>query len=150
MAPSGDTYNVDWIVSTGTNAHCANHRDWFVSYKSFKSHAQSHMGGRFDVEGVGDVELRVKKPNRNAKPSYSIIRLKDVLYCPSTICNQVSFSALSRNYGVSLRSEGGEISHDNIPIGIIDCPLLWKLRLSGQPPNYTCLDKDGMYALSFV
>ena len=149
MAPSGDTYNVDWILSTVSSAHCANHRDWFVSYKPFKSHAQASIGGRFDVAGVGDVELRVKKPNRNARPSYSIIWLEDVLYCPSALCNQVSIPSLVGSYGVSLRAEGGEISRDNVPIGIIDNPLLWKLRLSGQPPNQTCLDKNGLYSLSF-
>jgi len=28
--------------------------------------------------------------------------------------------------------------------------LLWKLRLSGQYPNETCLDKNGLYSLSFL
>ena len=150
MAPSGDTYNVDWILATASNAHCANHRDWFVSYRTFKSHAHGSIGGRLDVEGVGDVELRVKKPNRNARPSYSIIWLKDVLYCPSALCNQVSMPSLIGSYDVSLRTEGGEISRDNVPIGIIDKPLFWKLRLSNQPPNHTSLDKNALYSLSFV
>src|SRR5271169_808962 len=149
MPPSGDKYNVDWVLSTASNAHCANHRDWFVNYKPFKSHVHGTIGGRLDVDGVGDVELRVKKPNRNARPSYSIIWLKDVLYCPSAICNQVSIPSLTDSYGVALRPDGGEISRDNVPIGIIDIPLLWKLRLSGQHPNQTCLDKSGLYSLSF-
>jgi len=147
MAPSGDKYNDDWIVSTASNAHCANHRDWFVNYKPFKSHTGGTIGGRLDVEGVGDVELRVKKPNRNARPSYSVIWLKDVLYCPSAICNQVSVSRAG--YGMALRREGSELTRDNVPIGVIDTPVLPKLRLTGQPPNQTCLDKDGMYSLSF-
>src|SRR5271154_679054 len=150
MPPSGDKYNVDWILSTASNAHCANHRDWFVNYKPFKSHAHGNIGGRLDVEGVGDVELRVKKPNRNARPSYSIIWLKDVLYCPSAICNQVSVPSLIGSYDVSLRGGGGELSRDNVPIGVIDQPFFWKLRLSGQPPNQTSLDKNGHYALSFI
>ena len=100
--------------------------------------------------GIGDVELRVKKPNRNARPSYSIIWLKDVLHCPSALCNQVSIPSLIDSYNFSLRAEGGEISRNNVPIGVIDKPLLWKLRLSGQPPNQTSLDKDGLYALSFL
>jgi hypothetical protein len=150
MAPSGDAYNIDWILSTASNAHCANHRDWFVRYKPFKTHAKATIGGRFDVEGIGDVELRVKKPNRNARPSYSIIWLKDVLYCPSALCNQVSIPSLAGSYGVSLKPEGGEISRDNVPIGIIDSPILLKLRLSGQSPNQTSLDEDGFYSLSFV
>lgn len=149
MAPSGDSYNVDWILSTASNAHCANHRDWFFRYKPFKSHAHGLVGGSLDVEGVGDVELRVKKPNRNARPSYSIIWLKDVLYCPSALCNQVSIPSLI-GYEVFLRTEGSEISRDNVPIGIIDKPLLWKLRLSNQAPNHTSLDKDGLYSLSFT
>jgi hypothetical protein len=151
MQPSGAKYNDDWILSTASNANCANHRDWFVTYKPFKSHSSGTIGGRLDVEGIGDVELRVKKPNRNARPSYSIIWLKDVLYCPSAICNQVSIMSLARNgYGFALKGEGGEISRDNVPIGVVDCPVLPKLRLSGQPPNQTCLDKDAMYALSFT
>ena len=151
MPPSGDEYNIDWILSTASNAHCANHRDWFVTYKPFKSHAGGSIGGSLDVEGVGEVELHVKKPNRNARPSYSIIWLKDVLYCPSAICNQVSVMSLIRtgSYNVSLRTEGGEIIRDNVPIGVIDDPVLLKLRLSGQSPNQTSLDKDGMYSLSF-
>ena len=150
MAPSGDSYNVDWILSTISSAHCAKHRDWFVSYKPFKSHVEGTIGGRIDVQGVGDVELRVKKPGRNARPSYSIIWLKDVLYCPSASCNQVSISSLASSYGVSLRPDGGEISRDDVPISVIDKPLLWKLRLSGQSPNQTCLDKDTLYSLSFL
>ena len=53
------------------------------------------------------------------------------------------------SYNVSLRTEGGEIIRDNVPIGVIDDPVLLKLRLSGQSPNQTSLDKDGMYSLSF-
>jgi hypothetical protein len=150
MAPTGNAYNVDWILSTVSSAHCANHLDWFVKYKPFKSHARGTVGGRLDIAGIGDVELRVKKPNRKARPSYSIIWLKDVLYCPSALCNQVSIPSLVGSYGVSLKPGEGEISRDNVPIGIIDNPLLWKLRLSGQHPNQTSLDKDGLYALSFI
>jgi hypothetical protein len=73
-----------------------------------------------------------------------------VLYCPSALCNQVSVPSLIGSYDVSLRTEGGELSRDNVPIGVIDHPLFWKLRLSGQPPNQTSLDKNGLYALSFI
>jgi hypothetical protein len=146
MPPTGDAYNVDWIMSTGSNAHCAHHRDWFTSYTPFESHAHGTMGGTLDVEGVGDVELRVKKPQRNAKPSYSIIQLKGVLYCPSAICNQISVGCLG--YDVSFGK--GEISRNGVPIGIIDFPLLWKFRLSGQTPNQTSLDKNAHYALSLI
>ena len=151
MAPRGEAYNVDWIVSNVSNAHCANHIDWFVRYTPFKTHAQSTLGGRVDIDGIGNVELRVRKPNRNARPSYSIVWLKDVLYCRSGVCNQVSMSALSGSYNVFLDSQGqSHISRDNVPIGIIDVPLFWKLRLSGQPPNHTSLKKDGHYSLSFI
>jgi len=150
MAPTGPSYNVDWILSTASNAHYANHRDWFAYYKPFKSHAHGTIGGRLDVEGVGDVELRVKKPNRNARPSYSTIWLKNVLYCPLAVCNQVSIPSIIGSYGVAFRPEGGKISRDNVPIGIIDTPVLPKLRLSGQPPNQTCLDRNEIYALSLI
>jgi hypothetical protein len=145
MPPTGDAYNVDWSVASASNAHCANHRDWFVSYTPFKSQA-----GTLDIEGIGDVELRVKKPNRNAKPSYSIIRLKDVLYCPSAICNQISIRCLMNSgYGVTFGQQG-EISRDGVPIGIIDFPFLWKLRLSGQTPNQTSLNVNQQYSLSYT
>jgi hypothetical protein len=48
-----------------------------------------------------------------------------------------------------VRTEGGEISRDNVPIGVIDHALFWKLRLSSQPPNQTSLDKNQLYSLSF-
>lgn len=150
MAPTGDAYNVDWILSTNSNAHCANHRGWFVTYKPFKSRAQGVMGGTLDVDGIGDVELCVKKASRNARPSYLTISLKDVLYCPTAICNQISIPSLSGSYDVSLDRCGGEITSQNHCSGIIDRPLLWKLRLSGQNPNQTSLDKDGHYSLSIL
>jgi hypothetical protein len=152
MAPTGDAYNVDWTLATASNAHAATHRDWFVTYRPFKSKAYSTIGGSINVEGVGDVELRVKKPNRNAKPSYSIIRLEDVLYCPSAVCNQISLGCLVQfaNYGYTLRADGGELIRDNVRIGIVDCPNIPKLRLSGQSPNQTSLDLHGFFCLSFT
>src|SRR5436190_2365170 len=100
MAPTGNAYNVDWIVSTVSNAHLANHRAWFVTYKPFRSQASGVIGGTLAIEGIGDVELRVKKPNPKARPSYSIVWLKDVLYSPEAITNQVSVSRLHGSYGI--------------------------------------------------
>ena len=106
MAPTGDEYDVDWIIST-SNVHVAKHRDWFVNYRPFKSRTQGLLGGSLVVEGVGDVELHVRKPNRNARPSYSIVRLEDVLYCPGAICNQVAVQHIADGYGMRCTSDGG-------------------------------------------
>ena len=150
MAPTGNAYNVDWILSTASNAHLANHRAWFVTYKPFRSQASGVIGGTLAIEGIGDVELRVKKPNPKARPSYSIVWLKDVLYSPEAITNQVSVSRLHGSYGIDMSADGGVITKENVPIGVIDSPLLWKLRLSGQAPNHTSLDSNGLYSLSFL
>jgi hypothetical protein len=153
MAPTGAAYNVDWHVATVSNAHAANHRGWFLTYTPFKSHVQGTIGGTLPVEGIGAVELRVKKPRRNAGSSYSVIRLEDVLYCPSAVCNQVSIWCLvatSEDYGFSLGADGGELTRAGARIGIIDCPKLPKLRLSGQTANQTSLDRDGLCVLSFT
>jgi hypothetical protein len=133
-----------------SNIHCANHRDWFMNYKPFKSHARGVVGGTLDVEGIGDVELRVKKPNRHSKPSYSIIQLKDAVYCPSFLCNVLSTQRIGQAgpYGVKFTDGGGEVLHNGVPIGIIDIPVLMKLRLSGQTPNQTSLTRGGHYVLS--
>lgn len=150
MPPTGDAYNVDWCIASASNAHCANHRDWFVTYTPFKSLARGNVAGTLDIEGIGNVELGVKNPNRNAKPSYSVIQLEDVLYCPSAICNQVSIGCLMRSGYAFKLAQGGEISRNGVPIGIIDSPHLSKLRLSGQAPNQTSLDPEGNYLLSYT
>jgi len=98
-------------TSTASNAHYSNHRDWFTIYTPFQSYIGGIMGGRIKIEGIGDVELRVRNPHRNAGPSYSIITLKDVLYCPTAVCNQVSLGCLTQDgYGFFIGPSGGKIT----------------------------------------
>jgi len=151
MPPSGDKYNDDWILSTASNAHYSNHRDWFTIYTPFQSYIGGIMGGRIKIEGIGDVELRVRNPHRNARPSYSIITLKDVLYCPIAVCNQVSLGCLTQDaYGFFIGPGAGKITRDHVPIGIIDSPNVLKLRLNGQSPNQTSRHPNGNYVLSII
>jgi hypothetical protein len=108
------------------------------------------MGGsRMAVEGIGDVELRVRKPQRDARPSYSVIRLKDVLYCPRATCNIISHRCSDLVDGYKF-SYGESFTKDGIPVGLVDNPKLMKLRLSGQAPNVTSLDKNDDYMLSII
>src|SRR4051812_47374898 len=140
MPPKGDAYNIDWVFSTASNVHVANHRDWFSTFVPFKISTDS-----MEAIGAGIVELPVETPD-----GYSALVLKNVLFCPSYICNIIGFLELrGEGYTASLGSEerlykvvegGGTMC-----AGIFDSPVLPRLRLVGYSDSQTSLNRGANY-----
>jgi hypothetical protein len=137
MAPSGEAYHVDWVVSMSSNVHVANNRDWFTSYTPFETHF-GHIytsDYRVNVVGIGTVELNVKlHPQKRAGQINSrIITLHDVLYAPSAICNIIGGLTLTE-YAVQIQfSRGGFLTdQDGNRAGLIEMGKLPRLRLHSQ------------------
>ncbi|KAK4612149.1 hypothetical protein CLAFUW4_12767 [Fulvia fulva] len=102
MAPTGEAYEADWILSNSSNAHVATHRDWFTSITPFDTSIYcSFPTDRCRVMGIGEVHLEVKTdPTSTGSRSHKTLILHDVLYCPDLASNIL----------------GGHI-HDDFPLG---------------------------------
>ncbi|KAK4555322.1 hypothetical protein LTR86_007619 [Recurvomyces mirabilis] len=107
MAPKGKYYDTDWIWSSTSNTHVANHRDWFSTFTPLASTVSS---GRetHDVEGIGDVTLDVRrmvgaaaKAAKNKAMVNSTIVLRNVLYVPTFGCNVLG-EPVKEDYSVSI------------------------------------------------
>ncbi|KAK5114043.1 hypothetical protein LTR85_010349 [Meristemomyces frigidus] len=156
-APSGPSYNVDWIVSNTSNVHVATHRDWFTNFTAFPSTLglffSSSGGGK--VLGVGDVALEVRKVTGEAARKKrgrktSTIILRDVVYAPSYPTNIVGLP-MFEEYGVMLGpGESGVLTNISTRAteGLLDLARLPKLLLKGQAWGQTSLDPDGRYAIN--
>ncbi|CAJ2504627.1 Uu.00g120210.m01.CDS01 [Anthostomella pinea] len=111
MAPKGKPYDTDWIWSSYSNVHIANHRDWFTPFTPFSSTITStsdHGNETHIVEGRGDVSLEVRrmvgpaaKAAKNKAMVNSTIVLKDVLFVPTFGCNVLG-EPVRREYDVSI------------------------------------------------
>ncbi|RMZ81743.1 hypothetical protein DV738_g2120, partial [Chaetothyriales sp. CBS 135597] len=80
----------NWVYSAASNSHVCKNRGWFTEYTPFKSWVHNIYSLDFimDVVGVGVVVLRVKKgPNRTGPDAHADLVLKEVLHCPSSLCN---------------------------------------------------------------
>jgi len=148
MPPTGDAYNVDWIFSNNSNAHVANHRDWFTSFTDFST---SLNGGSMKVLGIGDVTLPVKTcPRKTGAAAQGTIVLRDVCYAPSATCN-IFGSPIMDDYGVMIDygAKGGRLTNSKTgaKAAILDTVVLTRLRLKGQSPKQTSLDKDAVYMI---
>ncbi|KAF1991472.1 hypothetical protein K402DRAFT_409676 [Aulographum hederae CBS 113979] len=152
MAPTGEAYQVDWVVSNNSNVHVANNRDWFTEYTPFKTHTGSiyFNDHSSQVAGVGTVELTLKLYNnkRKGRPGYRTITLKDVLYMPSAVCNIFGIPP-SPDYRLErLGGNGGTIiDRDGKRAGLIEVVRLFRLRLHGQRGGVSSLG-DGMYMIN--
>jgi hypothetical protein len=153
MAPSGEEYKIDWVISNSSNVHVANHRDWFTSFTSFDTYCgQFFANSRLEVAGIGTVQLNVKLHNghRARQKGSRIITLHNVLYAPGSICNifgQPDSSAyrfhsnFSPYYGMLLDEDGNRA-------GIIEWAKLPRLRLRGHPRGYSSLDPNREYMIN--
>ncbi|CAK1356793.1 hypothetical protein CB0940_11999 [Cercospora beticola] len=150
MAPTGSDYQVDWLWISKADAHVANHRDWFTTFKPIKSYIGDTYRGENEVLGIGDVELSVKvRENRTGPKSKRTLVLKDVLYVPKMICNIIGRPILDE-YDVNTDSDKkrGELRHKatGAAAGIFDCPGLsmdlQRLRLVGLSATQTSLDPN--------
>lgn len=155
--PTGDTYNVDWVVSSTSSCCIATSREWFKNYTPFPTsigHTASDVIG--DVLGVGDVELEIRRfataaaaaaRPKGSKNSTKIV-LKDVLYAPTYVCN-VAGTQLFQKYDVSFGADAMILRRDTQElVGLIDRPKLPKLLLKGQSKGATSLNRHQEYTIN--
>ncbi|KAL9109157.1 MAG: hypothetical protein Q9227_006082 [Pyrenula ochraceoflavens] len=129
----------DWVFSNSSNVHLAKDRGWFTEYVPFESTVNSIIGSRgANVEGIGIVELPVKRKPRGSGPdAHAVLRLVDVLHVPSALCNVLGGPILD-DYDVHMgRSEGslGSIIEPNgRKLAYFDPSCnLFVIKLSGPP-----------------
>jgi hypothetical protein len=152
MAPSGQAYNVDWIIASSTNVHVANNRDWFTSYTPFVTHVDDvYFNSRMEVLGIGDVQLKVRlhKQRRGGQPNSRIIVLHDVLYAPKSVCNIIGFTPVAEYNAVLDYGERRGYLEDNNGkrAGLVEIVRLPRLRLHGQCAETTSLG-DAIYLIN--
>ncbi|KAK7183465.1 hypothetical protein DPSP01_010571 [Paraphaeosphaeria sporulosa] len=150
MPPSGAAYNIDWVWSFDSNTHVATHRDWFTTFTPLTSQISStHNSSTYSVEGIGSVEIEVRRiignaAKRNVGPKNSKVVLRNVLYVPDFICN-VMGNTVREDYDISIGAErwimdkktGRGIGMlDKNPAGLV------KILLKGQAKGETGLKGD--------
>lgn len=150
MAPTGEAYNVDWIISNNSNVNVANHLEWFTTLTIFNTYVYNGFQKESSMEkygvkvlGIGDVTLPVKTGNGSGASSQGSLALHDVCYVPGSLCNIVGFPDLEDfivNFSGSILDPKTKAK-----VAIFDTKPLMKLRLKGQSPNQSSLDKGGVY-----
>ncbi|TDZ15404.1 hypothetical protein Cob_v011534 [Colletotrichum orbiculare MAFF 240422] len=150
MPPSGAAYNIDWLWSFDSNVHVATDREWFTDFTPLTSQISStHSSTLFAVEGVGSVEIEVRRvignaAKRNVGPKNSKVVLRNVLFVPGFICN-VMGNPVREDYDISIGAErwimdkktGRGIGMlDKNPAGLV------KVLLKGQAKGGTGLKGD--------
>jgi len=152
MAPSGEAYHTDWIISTSSNVSVANNRDWFTTFTPFETYCdQLHGGLGLEVAGIGTVPLNLKlrKYKPAGKTNSRNITLQNVLYVPSSVCNIFSLRrSLISGFKLEI-SQSGAILIDGVGnrIGLVDMSNMLRLCLHGQR-RCPSLYSDTMYNTS--
>lgn len=150
MPPPDAAYNIDWVWSFDSNTHVATHREWFTDFTPLTSQITSiHTDSKYSVEGVGAVEIEVRRvignaAKRNVGPKNSKVTLRNVLYVPAFVCN-VMGNPVREDYDISIGAErwimdkktGRGIGMlDKNPAGLV------KILLKGQAKGETGLKGD--------
>ncbi|KAF2667468.1 hypothetical protein BT63DRAFT_426337 [Microthyrium microscopicum] len=151
-APTGEAYNVDWIVSNTSDIHATNNRDWFTAYTPFETTFGTIYTKEHSVKalGIGEVHLNVRlyKQKKGNKPNSKILVLKDVLYAPSLTCNILATPVLSE-HSLNFVGGGGYLTDgDGKRAALIETLVLPRLRLHGQPAGKSSLDPNTMYLMN--
>ena len=155
MAPEGDAYHVDWIISNNSDVHVAQHLQWFTSLTIFSTgfctgFQSDNENAQVKVIGIGDVALPVKtRRGKSGGASQGILMLHDVLYAPNSMCNILG-GPIADEFNVILDfgNKNNSMLRDrntDTCIAIIDHPKLLRLRLKGQSPHQSSLSKDSVY-----
>ena len=153
MAPEGEAYNVDWVISNNSDVHVAQHLDWFTSFTRFSTgfstgFQSDNENAQVKVIGIGDVALPVKtRRGQSGGASQGILMLHDVLYAPDSVSNIVG-GHITDNFGLILGFNNNSMLKDpnkDTCVAIIDRPRLFRLRLKGQSPHQSSLNKDSLY-----
>ncbi|KAH7113672.1 hypothetical protein B0J13DRAFT_515379 [Dactylonectria estremocensis] len=146
-----------WIWSNNSNVHAAKDRSWFgADYTPLDSTVGHLMGGiQTPVVGIGTVELPVKRSPRATGPrSHGILRLRNVLHVPTSICNVIGSPILDEydiNTGSSMQNTQGTIMDKQGRTVAYSDPhgKFFQVRLSGPPvgPRVgpTPFDPSAMY-----
>lgn len=152
MPPSNEPAQLDWILSSGSNVHIAQDFLWFKTYTKFDTHVHPTMGGgQIPVLGIGDVELKLEGYGDSG---HLDLVLKDVLYAPSAICNQVCIGSLVEDPDIELQTNfrtGGTLArktNNGIQSSRILKDRLMRLHLKGKSPEDSSLPKDREFSLS--
>ncbi|KAJ8115102.1 hypothetical protein OPT61_g3183 [Boeremia exigua] len=164
MPPSGAAYNVDWVWSFDSNAHVAVDRDWFTTFTPLTSQITcTHNGTSYPVEGIGSVELEVRRivgnaAKRNVGPKNTKVTLNNVLYVPGFLCN-VMGDPVRKDYDISIGAErwimdkktGRGIGMlDKNPAGLVKILLKGQAKgetgLKGEVPERIAVKWDGSEA----
>ena len=144
MAPTGPARFVDWVWASGSDAHVANHRDWFTSFTPFESKTANGLS----VGGVGTVAIDAAAPEDASGNNSNRIVLHDVLWAPEAICNIIGTPILD-NYEIAGQMSSTKLySSTGEPVGVFDLVVLLRLRLAGQDPKQTSLDKNQAYFIN--
>ncbi|KAK1244156.1 hypothetical protein MKX08_002294 [Trichoderma sp. CBMAI-0020] len=137
---SPDGLSPDWIFSNNSNVHVCNDPKWFTELTTFPSTALGPLASQgVPVSGVGVVDLPVKRsPNSRGPGAHHVLRLTDVLYMPSSVCNIVGSPifeiAAQVRFGATEDSMGGMNDASGKPLAYFS-PHSERLclRLSGPP-----------------
>ncbi|KAK3628713.1 hypothetical protein LTR56_015674 [Elasticomyces elasticus] len=151
MAPKGKDYDTDWIWSSTSNVHVANHRDWFTTFTPFSSTITDRSGTSHAIEGIGDVTLEVRrmigaaaKAAKNKAMVNSTIVLHDVLYVPAFVCNVLG-EPVRQDYDVSIGVDK-LLTDKNTGrgVGLLERNEagLTKMILKGQAKGSSSISKD--------
>ncbi|KAK5715151.1 hypothetical protein LTR15_010568 [Elasticomyces elasticus] len=151
MAPKGKDYDTDWIWSSTSNVHVANHRDWFTTFTPLSSTITDRSGTSHAIEGIGDVTLDVRrmvgaaaKAAKNKAMVNSTIVLRDVLYVPTFACNVLG-EPVRQDYDVSIGVD--KLLTDKSTgrgVGLLERNEagLTKMILKGQAKGSSSISKD--------
>lgn len=158
MAPKGKDYDADWIWSSTSNVHVANHRDWFTTFTPLTSSitcgAETHA-----VEGIGAVTLEVRrmvgaaaKAAKNKAMVNSTIVLRHVLYVPTLMCNILG-EPVKEEYSVSIGVDKLLMDKDTgRGVGLLERNEagLTKVILKGQAKGQSSFKKDDVHDFSAI
>ncbi|THW02280.1 hypothetical protein D6D26_04437 [Aureobasidium pullulans] len=153
MAPQGDAYNVDWVVSPSSNVHVASDRAWFTDYTPFTTKISAAPGAEPSVEvhGVGTVVLHTRTYGKGKPPKPAChITLTNVLYVPGNPVNIFSTMKMESDVNIKFRFGSNAVEpiikrDTNHVLGLVVRLKLHKLWLQGQSRDQSSLDPDGMY-----
>ncbi|KAF4984518.1 hypothetical protein FZEAL_314 [Fusarium zealandicum] len=149
-----------WIWSNNSNVHVAKDRSWFGDdYTPLKSTVGSLMVDiHTPVIGIGTVELPVKRSPRATGPrSHGILRLRNVLHIPTSICNIIGSPIEDEYYIITCPSTQdimGTIrdKQDRVAAYFKPGDKFFEVRLSGPPvgPRVgpTPFDPSRMYMIN--
>ncbi|KAL7816107.1 hypothetical protein V8C44DRAFT_323995 [Trichoderma aethiopicum] len=154
----------DWVFSNCSNVHTCNDKKWFTEFTPFSSFVKPATFGDYEVpvEGIGAVNLPVKRgPNVRGPQAHHIIRLTNVLYVPSSVCNTVGMpifhSGVAATYSVhgGSNSKGSLEDRNGSPVAYFSPNArLLSLRLSGPPigPRLapSKFDSNALYSVSLT